>query len=142
MEDEDEVRIIGTPLWSPPEHTGENITIRRAKKMDVYSFGLVCCWILFFDTISVDREATVESGKLPTAGHSRKNAYGFLERLKTLESPEETVTEIVSDDPTFTGHQSSLLQKFLMQALCKSPSNRPHDWFDFMLLIRELQGLG
>ena len=143
MDDEDKVQIRGTPLWSPPEHTDEDVTIRDAKKMDVYSFGLMCCWILFFDTISVDTgENTMpRSEKLPTGGHDRKNAYKFLEQLKTLESPEEAILEIISQDPTFAGHQSLLSAKFLTQTLQRNPSDRPQDWRELMLVIRKLQGL-
>ncbi len=140
MEDEDEVQIGGTPLWSPPEHTGEKVTVHSAKKMDVYSFGLVCYWILFFDTISVDARAEGGSEKLPAGSHSRKNSYRSLERLKNLERPEEAISEIISRDSAFTEQQSLLLQRLLTKALYKSPCDRPHDWYEFMLVIRQLQG--
>lgn len=140
-EDEDEVQIGGTPLWSPPEHTGEEISVHSAKKMDVYSFGLVCCWILFFDIISIDRGVKPRAGQLSTSDHSRRHAYVFLEKLKSLESPEEAISDIISRDPTITEQQSSLLQKFLTQVLSKKPSNRPHDWNQLIPVIRKLQDL-
>ena len=139
MDDEDKVHIRGTPLWSPPENTDEDITIRNAKKMDVYSFGLMCCWILFFDPISVDKGTIASSEKRPVGNHDKKNAYKFLERLKSLESPEEAISEIILQDPAFTGHQLLLLQNFLTQTLQKNPSDRPHNWHELMLAIRKLQ---
>ena len=141
IEDEDEIQIGGTPLWSSPEHTGEKISVHSAKKMDVYSFGLVCCWILFFDTISIDGSVKPRARQLSTSDHSRRHAYVFLEQLKSLESPEEAISDTISRDPTITEEQSSLLQKFLTQVLSKKPSDRPHDWNQLMPTIRKLQCL-
>jgi serine/threonine protein kinase len=52
MREGDLVLVTGTPLWCAPENNGDEVTVNEAKRMDVYSFALVCCWILFFDTVS------------------------------------------------------------------------------------------
>jgi len=39
----------GTKKWQAPEHfRHRGITIQNAKKTDVYSFGKMCLWLLFF----------------------------------------------------------------------------------------------
>lgn len=38
--------------WSAPEHTYDAVTFEDARKMDVYSMGLLCLWLLFYDDVS------------------------------------------------------------------------------------------
>jgi serine/threonine protein kinase len=141
MEDEDMVQIIGTPLWSAPENIGDGVTILSAKKMDVYSFALVCCWILFFDTVSLDNRIEVPMEESSIADKPKKKMYRFIERIKDAERPEGPISEVISQT-LFLGEQKSLLlQKLLTEALCKNPSSRPYHWSEFILVLSKLQGL-
>lgn len=38
--------------WSAPEHTFEPVRFTDARKMDVYSMGLLCLWLLFYEQVS------------------------------------------------------------------------------------------
>jgi len=33
--------------WNAPEHHGQKLQLLDAKRMDVYSFGMLCLWLLF-----------------------------------------------------------------------------------------------
>jgi serine/threonine protein kinase len=46
------IRMPGTPPWHAPEwhHRFSTTEMTAAKKMDVYSYGLLCAWILFYNT--------------------------------------------------------------------------------------------
>ena len=37
--------------WNAPEWHHRGFTYRDAEKMDVYSFGLLCLWLFFFDEL-------------------------------------------------------------------------------------------
>jgi hypothetical protein len=42
--------LIGMPKsipWNAPEHDGQAFQASEAKKIDVYSFGMLCLWLLF-----------------------------------------------------------------------------------------------
>lgn len=49
--DSDERRLPQSPPWTAPEYHSRHWKIERARKMDVFSFGLVCFWILSWDRI-------------------------------------------------------------------------------------------
>jgi serine/threonine protein kinase len=44
---EDFLRIARTEPWEAPEWHNRGFTLRDAKSMDIYSFGLVCMWLFF-----------------------------------------------------------------------------------------------
>ena len=50
--DRDSVFLPKSIPWAAPEHHHRSFTFYDAKKCDVYSFGLVCLWILFQDKLS------------------------------------------------------------------------------------------
>jgi serine/threonine protein kinase len=41
------IRMPKSPPWEAPEHHYKGCTISEAKKMEVYSFGMLCLWVLF-----------------------------------------------------------------------------------------------
>ena len=43
----------GSPHWAPPEwHHHYETDVEGAKRMDSYSFGLLCLWLLYYNTDS------------------------------------------------------------------------------------------
>ncbi|KAF8459297.1 kinase-like domain-containing protein, partial [Kalaharituber pfeilii] len=45
---EDSAVALGcTPAWCAPEYHTRKFTVRDAKKTDIYSFAMVCAWLLF-----------------------------------------------------------------------------------------------
>jgi hypothetical protein len=43
------VRLTRSEPWDAPEWSHAQVRLADAKKMDVYSFGLLCLWIFFHD---------------------------------------------------------------------------------------------
>ena len=140
MEDDDMVRITGTPLWCAPENIGGDVSILDAKKMDMYSFALVCCWILFFDTVSLNNEIGDRMEELSIKEKPRKKMYRFIQRLKNAEKPEKLISEVISQSAFLLKQNTTPLQKLLTQALCKNPSGRLYDWSEFISVLTSLQG--
>ena len=48
--------------WNAPEHHFGEFTAQEAKKTDVYSFGMLCLWLLFGNRLS-DIPQTTEIGR-------------------------------------------------------------------------------
>ena len=46
--------------WNAPEHHFGEFKVQEAKKTDVYSFGMLCLWILFRDRLSNFQQATTD----------------------------------------------------------------------------------
>ena len=46
--------------WNAPEHHFEGFIAQEAKKTDVYSFGLLCLWLLFGDRLSDIPQTTAD----------------------------------------------------------------------------------
>ena len=89
---DDAVRMPQTPHWTAPEWHHRPMHSSSAIRMDVYSFGLLCLWLLFYHGEETER----------------RNFY------KDLESGEETLTlarqlvdeaRIIDDDVRSNLHQ-------------------------------------
>src|ERR1700743_350497 len=46
-DESDLLTLPKTPPWNAPEWSDRYVRVKDAKLMDIYSFGLVCFWILF-----------------------------------------------------------------------------------------------
>jgi serine/threonine protein kinase len=51
-EQEDLIQIPKSVPWSAPEYHKRYFTSQSAKLMDTYSFGMLCLWLLFYNTPS------------------------------------------------------------------------------------------
>ena len=49
VKNDDVVFLPKTAPWEAPEHSKDAVSIQDAKKMDAYSFGMLCLWVLFTD---------------------------------------------------------------------------------------------
>lgn len=136
--DQELVHISGTPLWSAPENNCGDATVVEAKKMDVYSFGLVCLWILCFDyqLPGVVAEETPESSMshTKTARWTRR----FLEFIQGVHDLGGLIPPLLKQLAPLETRKHAILEKFFVQTLCKDPKNRPHDWSEYMLLLGNL----
>jgi serine/threonine protein kinase len=49
--DNELVKMPRSPYWVAPEWHHRGFTTKDAMKMDVYSFGMLCLWLLFYNTV-------------------------------------------------------------------------------------------
>ncbi|KAI1090753.1 hypothetical protein F5B19DRAFT_300026 [Rostrohypoxylon terebratum] len=102
--------IVRLPISAPyqaPEFHHRGFKIKNAKKMDIYSFGMVCFWLLF-------REAFERL---------TREKYD-LNRLEIRKSAAELSLEV---DQLTQSHRQSLESLFL-HTLCETPEERECDW--------------
>lgn len=105
------MQLPRTERWQAPEYDCGGIKLSDAKLMDIFSFGMVCFWLLFpkdFDDLNDTRGAP-----------ERINGWvSFETKAKELASKADSL------DPS---HRRSLAE-FFSSTLCEDPQERKRDW--------------
>jgi serine/threonine protein kinase len=116
VNDEEMVRLPFSEPWCAPEHHHREITIAQAKKMDVYSFGMFCLWVLFYNSPE----------------HPNRD---FFMDLKTETPPAQIAHELILQmDPSSSKRQENLIQFFEM-SLATEPRSRSPDIEELLRLV-------
>jgi len=137
VKDDDFVRLPMSPPWNAPEWHHREFRIYAAKKTDVYSFGMLCLWVLFRDELLryvADAEANTVLVSIdgPWGGSYWKTR---LEELKTEDKLTNIADELISRAAHLTAPQRVALGKFFEGTLCRDWKSRESD---FEKLIRFL----
>lgn len=86
--DSDLITMPYTELWVAPEwHHGMFLPI-QARKMDAYSFGLLCLWLLFYNK-GADRDRKFEKDLEDSQKEPLHHASELLRATKDLENWEK-----------------------------------------------------
>lgn len=116
--------------WDAPEHHFNMFNMSDARKMDIFSFGLVCCWILFEKYLA--RVATLpaslqwaEDLLAPKSSlDCSKESISELKRLKKILAFAEQL--LITDDDLEAEPKAAML-KFLRASLVYEQDLRSHD---------------
>lgn len=121
------VQLPYSPLWTAPDHHGRYFRIQDAKKMDVYSYVLLCYWILI--------------SKLDT-GNSLLG-LDMWKDLRALETMKQKNNELLRHAEAVLSHTSelNLLQKekllrFFASVLGEKHQDRVGDWIVLLSMLR------
>jgi hypothetical protein len=112
--------------WSAPEWHHRGFRIYAAKKTDVYSFGMLCLWVLFRDELLryvADAEANTVPVSLdaPWVGSCWKVR---LEELKKEDNLTNIADDLISRAVYLTVPQRVALGKFFEGTLCRDWKSR------------------
>jgi len=114
--DNDFVKLPYSEPWHAPEYHHRAITALQAKKMDIYSFGMVCLWLLFYN-------------------NPRPSNHNFNADLKTGNSASQIARQsILAISGSSTQRRASLVQ-FFDAALASDPSSRSSDIQELLELL-------
>ena len=80
--------------WDAPEHHFGGLTAQEAKKTDVYSFGMLCLWILFGNRLS-DIPQTTSDGTAEPISFNAQTLRGRRTPLEILKD-EDRVKDIAN----------------------------------------------
>jgi serine/threonine protein kinase len=135
--DDDFVRLPMSRPWNAPEWHHREFRIYAAKKTDVYSFGMLCLWVLFNDELLryvADADANTTPGSIdgPWGGSYWTSR---LEKLKEEDKLTNIADELISKAVHLTAPQRVALEKFFEGTLCRDWKSRESD---FEKLIRFL----
>ena len=120
--------------WNAPEHHFGEFTTTGAKKTDVYSFGMVCLWVLFG---SAHSESMPEIVSFDGSNGPRTP----LEQLKDSDELETIANKFIDSIPLagFSTEHRIRLKEFFNLTVQLSPENRTSDLGNLVgLLSQEL----
>ncbi|KAF6225272.1 hypothetical protein HO133_010469 [Letharia lupina] len=118
--------------WDPPEYHHRGFTVLGARKLDVYSFGMLCLWVLFFDR-------PLDSDYVPTA--IRKTQLCTFHDPKLLDSMKHEGTlgdfagGLVRSVASLPAKQRENLERFFLSALARDPAKRTMKFEDLASLL-------
>ena len=80
----DPVFVSGTKPWTAPEHHGRGHTVQGARLMDLFSFGMLCFWMLFRDLLWPNSGFEAEMQQLRIVKEACSFAEVFEAQLRDL----------------------------------------------------------
>ena len=115
--DNDLVTMPKSDLWTAPEHHHRQVRPTQARKMDIYSFGMLCLWLLFYN-IGSNRDGNFKKDLKET--HLGVYHYGFQKIRETA-------------DPTLQGRGK--IRRLFSLSLSQDPAERARDFGDLIELL-------
>ena len=115
--------------WNAPEHHFGEFNVQEAKKTDVYSFGMLCLWLLFGNRLS-DIPQTVADGAAGLISFDIPSFLSdptFLERLKDKDRVEYIANHLVESMPGLNVEYRIRLKEIFSLALPLNPGKRTSD---------------
>ena len=118
--------------WDPPEYHHRGFTVLGARKLDVYSFGMLCLWFLSFDgppgSYSVP---TAVRGAQSWPFHDSK----WLDSMKLENTLGDFASELVRSVKGLAANQRENLERFFLSALARDPAERTLDFEELASLL-------
>ena len=117
--EDDIIRLPRSQYWTAPEWHHRGFTTSEAKSMDTYSFGMVCLWLLFYDS-RLDKDLVFNQDVFKV----------YQERLSSVSRRcmmEKTEKEAGS------------IWKFFQLTLANDPGERTHDFEGLLHLLVPLR---
>ncbi|KAL9615144.1 MAG: hypothetical protein Q9167_000462 [Letrouitia subvulpina] len=95
--DDDEAMVFlpRSKPWNSPEHHYRGVPFWQATKMDIYSFGLVCLWILFGDVLSPLAATFIDCVDEEEAATEIPPSVLALARLKKSNQVQNAAREVI-----------------------------------------------
>jgi len=118
--------------WNAPEHHFGEFTTTGAKSTDVYSFGMLCLWVLFG---SAHTECKYEGISFDGSNGPRT----LLEQLKDGDELEIVANELIDSMPllSFNAEQRIRLKEFFKLTVQLTPENRTSDVGNLVGLLNQ-----
>lgn len=85
--DDDQIAMPKSGLWTAPEYHHRQFLPKQARKMDVYSFGILCLWVLFYNN-RANRDRNFKKDLEDTDKELTNYASELLEATLDLENRE------------------------------------------------------
>ena len=108
--------------WTAPEWGKTGTRFSGAKKMDAYSFGMLCLWLLFFSTQGEGNDEGKNGGSFRNALQRRGPALGLASVL-------------VASETRFDKEGRENLRELFRLTLERDPLQRSSDFAKFASLL-------
>jgi len=108
--------------WTAPEQNNYAMPVSTAKKMDAYSFGMLCLWLLYFSSEQ-------DSGDYANSQHS------FFRALQRQGPALTLATRLIEEETRLEGDASNSLAELFRLTLDHNPLRRISDFSKFLDLL-------
>jgi serine/threonine protein kinase len=120
-EQEDLIQVPKSVPWTAPERYGRRqFTSQEAKIMDVYSFGMLCLWLLF----NKEHLGTEDFSFEAAYWQDKDELLLFWKNNKLL----NWAMQLVADDASIGGEMKRNLTSFFQSCLDPGTEKRDADW--------------
>src|SRR5437762_2683252 len=121
--DDDIIRLPISWPWVAPEWHQRGFRIHAAKKMDIYSFGMLCFWVLYRDKLlGHSPDSTAITGQTTPITFTMPQGSGFeqavLENLKKGDKLRKLAHELISGTKSLSTQRQTALGVFFDSTLC------------------------
>jgi len=123
--------------WNAPEHHFGEFIATEAKKTDVYSFGMLCLWVLFGDRLSDILPHNTESGTESVSFDVSTQHHTLLERLKDEDQVEHFAAQLMHSVPDLNADYMIYLKEFFSLTVPLNPEKRTSDLGKLVGLLRQ-----
>lgn len=115
--DNDPITMPNSGLWTAPEWHHREILPSQARKMDAYSFGMLCLWVLFYN-----KEANRDrSFKMDLEDSHRKVS--------------DYASQLLRAKPDLENREKNHLQKVFGSILAQDPAERTANFGELLELL-------
>ena len=122
MGEDDLIYMPRSRIWHAPEWHDRAFRPEDTKRMDIFSFGMVCLWMLF--GVDLPLNSTGDNRQLISFEEDCDPATNCLERWKTDDEKDELTTWAISIIPECIGSKRNDITSFFKLALAKVPQKR------------------
>ncbi|KAH8896841.1 kinase-like protein [Thozetella sp. PMI_491] len=113
------------PWYAPECDEYPEFTVQQALRADVFSFGMLCLWLLFDSYLSGARPLPEPAQPRGWFGLDDKESLERLSVLKIRGDLSRFTTALVTAEPGLDPSTRLMLQQFLCQSLADAPTSRP-----------------
>ena len=139
---DDSIIVPRTRPWNGPEWHHRGFTLNGVKKLDVYSFGMLCLWLMCKETLSrISRKPSSHILKewngadLFTQHAEATPERSFLEILKDEDQMPVFAHELLASTTGLDQERKSQLSKFFHLCLARKPQDRSSDFIEILELL-------
>ena len=136
--EQDLIRMPRSVPWNAPEYHDRHFSPQDAKAMDVYSFGMLCLWLLF---------GVESSNTMPFAPGTENGRRGFSFEAQDWFQNEDLLFSwkrdrllqwaiwLVAEHGNFALETMENLTRFFRSSLCFNHQARITDWSHILCLL-------
>jgi serine/threonine protein kinase len=130
VNEDDFISVPKSWPWSAPEHDYDRLKPAQARKMDVFSFGMLCLWILFERCLSgiVPLPSEAHWAESYFQGKEKRDlSKRILEDLKQGDRLVMLAKQLVMAENELSNDTKQVLQQFFSMSLACNPNQRETD---------------
>jgi serine/threonine protein kinase len=123
--------------WNAPEHHFGEFKALEARKTDVYSFGMLCLWILFGNSLPDIPQTTAEGETELISFNAPLGPRTLLERLKDDDKVETIVNQLMESIQGLNVEHMVRLKILFSLTVTLDPEKRTTDLQRLICLLRQ-----